>query len=251
MAGEAWVDVREIREKLPAFLRDVAEKQIRFATIPALSSIASKGKEQAEAAMPRKFEKPTPYAVRSFYADRATKSRPFSEVRLRDEFTKGVQPKNFMGPNIATGDRKLKRYERALMHKKILPPGYFTAPGDDAKLDQYGNQSSGEIVQVLSALGAFQEGGYLANRTAASKKRNKTLRNFFVLRSKGNFFGVMERKGKQLRSIMSFGTNVPDYERKFPFDEIVRENWETNFFEEFVKKLQDAIRNSGHRGKWR
>lgn len=253
MSSPITFDVREIRNKLPRILDDVAKKQIPMATATALTRVAIHAWKQAKAEMKLSFDKPTPYALNSVIYNKATKKRLFAEIDFNDKVGKGAIPaERFLVPNIYGVNRRLKRFEVALQKRGILPSGYWTHPGKEAKLDAYGNQSNGEIIEVLSALGAAETiSGYLMNRTEASKKRNKKLRNFFAIRSRGGFFGIMERRGKKtLRRIMSFGKTVPKYEEKFPYVKIATEGWESRFIENFGPALEQAIATSGTKGKW-
>jgi hypothetical protein len=56
----------------------------------------------------------------------------------------------YMHDQIEGGPRRSKRFENALRRYGLLPAGWFAVPGQCAKVDAFGNQSPGEIRQILS-----------------------------------------------------------------------------------------------------
>lgn len=103
------------------------------------------------------------------------------EVRvfLRDEVSKGTAPAKYLLPQIVGGARPLKRFERALQRIGAMPQDMVAVPGRGAKYDAYGNMSKGQIVQILSALRAFQDAAQ--NRPARIKgaKRKRGQKDYF------------------------------------------------------------------------
>jgi len=106
-----------------------------------------------------------------------------------------------------------------------------------------GNISSGQIVQVLSALKSFPETGYLANRSSRMGARaNKNAGNFFVGRPAGGHLplGVYYRTSIGLKPIMIF-VNQPQYHKQLPFFETAHNVYVANFQSEFNQALRDAL----------
>lgn len=235
------VDVEELTKDLPSVLGDI-KKQLPYAIAVALTRVASTAKKRIVGAMPTVFDRPTRYALNSLYMKAATKQTLEATIWVKDAWDKGVPPVNFISPNVFGGGRSMKKHERALRIKGLLPSGYSIVPGKSAKLDQYGNQRASQIVQVLSSLKAFGQQGYYANRTKASSKRNKKPRDFFVGTIKQRF-GVFERvSNKKVRSVMAFVQKEPKYRRdRLPFTRIAEHTLSERIGPEFGISLKQAM----------
>lgn len=241
------VDVSDITNYLPRVLSDVAKSQLPFAIAKSLTRVAAGARKDLEAEMPRVFDRPTRYALNSLWTKAATKKDLSAEVKIRDAYDKGTPATNFLSPHIFGGDRKLKRQERMLQLKGLLPKGYYITPGRSASIDGHGNQRTAEIVRVLSALKAFGQAGYLANRTKQSKRRNKKSKEYFVATIKGAF-GVFERmKGRSVRSIMHFEKQKPTYKRTFRFFSIAEAKAQQRLVPEFQKAFAEAMATAGQK----
>ncbi len=90
-------------------------------------------------------------------------------IWLEETPGKGIPAARFLGPEIEGGSRSVKRFERALQIKGLMPTGSFAVPAAQAPLDAYGNVPASFIVRMLSDLQAFSEQGYRANRVGPRK----------------------------------------------------------------------------------
>lgn len=91
-------------------------------------------------------------------------------------------------------NRQLRAFERALQAAGHMPKGWFAVPGSGARLDAYGNISSGQIVQILSQLRTGTEKGKLRHMARGTDKKSATSRRRAMGRAGGQFFAVTERK---------------------------------------------------------
>lgn len=248
MAGELRVDLREMTEKLPAFLTDVAEKQVRFATAVALTRVASQAKRDLRDEMPRVFDRPTPYTLNSLFMKAATKKTLQAIVWLKDFAPKGNPAAEYLLPQIYGGPRKDKRSELLLRRAGILPPGRFITPAEFTPIDAYGNIRKGFMTKVLSQLRA-QTDPY-QNETARSRARKKSRSgglSYFLPDTKrsGQARAIYERVdfafGSALRPVLAFARKRPTYEPRYRFIEIATKNTETRFRAEFDPALQQAL----------
>lgn len=144
---------------------------VPFAVVVALTRTAKHGQAAVTNEMRRVFDRPTSYTLNSTYIRPATRDRLVSSVYLKDDTSKGTPAAKYLSPQIEGGARKAKRFEVALQRIGVLPAGWFVVPGKGAKLDNAGNWSRGQIVQVLSYFQAFGEQGYRANTTAAGRAK--------------------------------------------------------------------------------
>lgn len=241
MRIDARVDVTALIKKLSA----VEKRQLPFATSKALNLTAKEVKAEVRKEMPRVFDRPTPFTLNSVYMSPATKKDLSAEVWLKDFAPKGTPAVEYLAPQVYGGPRRQKRSERWLQWRGILPSGMFWTPGPGARLNQYGNIPGGRITQMLSALKAFPEVGYMANITERSMKRNKKPRDYFALpRSRGRLpAGVYERVGRGrrgLRFTLAF-IRQPYYKPRLPFFGIARRVHAREFGARFEKAWREAL----------
>jgi hypothetical protein len=230
---------------------------MRFAAIVAMSRTSVLAKNALYDEMRRVFVQPTPYTMRSLMARPATKEQPVSYVWLNDDAPKGTPAPRYLSPQIEGGTRQLKPSETRYQQNRLIArfgAGPFTVPGSDARLNQYGNQRPSEIVQVLSALQVMRDP--YQNRTANSAKRNKRLRDFFLVTDdqakKGRLpAGIYERRGQRdVRQIVRFVNKRPQYRPLFDFYGVGRRTVEARFTAELARAFEDAMRTSGQMGRW-
>jgi len=159
---------------------DALGKQGRYACAVALTRTAQDVKADLVKEMARVFDRPTRFTLNSLYLKPAKKDDLTARVWLKDEY--GTQP-NYLLPQIEGGSRPQKRFEDLLRQRGILSSTERTVPGGGAKLDAFGNMSRGQIVQILSQLGAFNLAGASQNATGSKRSRAKrAVGSYFVAR---------------------------------------------------------------------
>lgn len=166
-------------------LKRRADEMIRLmpqATADALNWTIFNVRDAQRNEMASVFDRPTSFTLnRSNLVVRATPQRLVARTKIRDDQSSGVAPVRYLRPQVFGGDRSIKRFERALQARGLMPQGWFAMPGPGAKLDTFGNISRGQIMQILSVLGAAEmTSGYSANMTTRSAKRNKKPRDYFA-----------------------------------------------------------------------
>ena len=149
------------------------ERQIPFATALACNLLARDVKDAVRQDMATQFDRPKPVTLNSLRTDAATKARPFAVVKVKDDplgkaFNGGMA--EILGHQFAGGQRVAKLSERALRRDGYLKEGEFIAPGPDARLDQFGNISSGQVQQIMAALRAFFDPYQNATESRRSKR---------------------------------------------------------------------------------
>lgn len=239
------IDAKFDADRLLKKLSDVEKRQLPFATSKALNLTAKEVKTEVRKEMPRVFDRPTPFTLNSVYMSPATKKELYAEVWLKDFAPKGTPAVEYLAPQVYGGPRRQKRSERWLQWRGILPSGMFWAPGSGARLNQYGNISGGRITQMLSALKAFPEVGYMANITERSKKRNRKPRDYFAARPNRSHLppGVYERYGRKqrnIRPVLAF-IRQPYYRPRLPFFTIARRVHAREFGRQFEKSWREAL----------
>jgi hypothetical protein len=238
-------DIRSALKRLDNFDR----RQIPFVIAKALTATAKDSQAAIKDAMPRVFENPTPYTLGGTYVKPANKSNLEALVKLKDESFKGTPANKYLGPSIFGGDRNIKRVERLLTGRGILPAGMAVVPGEGAKLDNYGNISRGQFSKILSQLKANTD--RYQNETVASRKRkSKTSRGrYFAGAPAGGKLpqGVWERtsfaRGSAIKPVLIF-VNVPKYRKQFDFFGLVNQTIRNKFERNLVEAMQFAMATS-------
>lgn len=176
----------------------------------ALNDTAFKVMDAERAEINSKFDRPKAWVAKNVRVFKATPDRLSATVGATDWFNRGgMQPKGtawerILSPHVYGGQRLQKASERRLQQAGLLPRGWFTVSGQAAKLDRHGNISGGEIVAMLSWVGAMGQyaGDNTNKRDRLTKKRNATERRgeaYFVARV-GNRQGIHPGIYKRLRS---------------------------------------------------
>lgn len=247
--------------------------QIPFATAKALNDTAKMVRERTVETMRSVFDRPTPFTLNSFQIRPATKTNLTARVEFKHERL------SYMRTQVEGGTRRPKRSESALQKKGIMRAGQYWVPGQGARLNQYGNISGGQIVQLLSVLQAAEmSSGYSANMTTRSAKTNRKPRDYFAVTKKrgGLVPGIYERVqtgagfGAKTKKSMPFGTyqkgrtkgkvssvirargakpilifvGKAGYQKRLPFYELSRKVVDQNFRNIFQAAAAYALRTA-------
>lgn len=160
-------------EKTTRYLTDVERKQIPFALAKSLTRTAQDGQKALQDDMAGKFDRPTPYTLKSGYYTPANKINLTSAFGIKDrQKSKSANaPDEVLSPHFTGGGRALKASEARLRRQGFLDAGEFLAPGAGAKLDRYGNISRGQLQQIFSQIGSRNLSG--SDNLATGSKRSK------------------------------------------------------------------------------
>ena len=226
------------------------QKQVRFAAAVALTEVAKAVQAAEYGEMKTVFDRPNPFTLRSLYLDRATPQKLKATVWLKDDFTGGMNAGHYLLPQIRGGTRIAKAFERALARIGVLPAGMVAVPASGAKLDNYGNMSRGQIVQILSYFEAFGEQGYTANITPERRRRlakgtKKRLGTaYFVPRDGRLALGIWQRfhfvQGSAIKPVLLFYSHV-GYRAIYRFAEVGNATIEREWPGQFKAALTAAF----------
>lgn len=229
---------------LPDKMKNLALHQLPSAYKKALNQTAKDIQASEVEEMKRSLDRPTPFTLRAPYV---FYGRDYNDIRVREWAGKGTSAVKYLAPQVYGGDRSLKRFERSLQAKGILPIGMYAAPGPSAQLDAYGNMARGTIVKIMSYFQAFGEQGYRANitdkRRSAMKRGSRKIGagaglTYFAIRTnRGNLApGIYARyqfaAGSALKCLILF-VRKPNYEKRYRY----MEHGEKVFYEKFPENL--------------
>ena len=239
------VSVENNLGELVKALDGLSGQRINSIIAATLTSVAAEGQKEFRKQVLQVFDRPKPFTVNATFIKRATPQRLSAEVGFREFAGKGVAAGKYLLPQIYGGSRANKRSENALQRIGLLPTGYKVTPGPGAKIDAFGNQAASEVVQILSALKAFNEVGFQANRTEQSKqRRGKRLRQFFAVGVDNQDSrlspGVYQRKASGITKVMNF-VREPKYQVRLPIGDIIGNVIKRDFERIFIIQAERSI----------
>lgn len=217
-------------------LRAIATRQLPFAISRTLNDTAADVRKAEVAAMQRVFDRPTPFTLSAFQIKPSTKDNLVAVVEQKQQAGR----RDFLTREAEGGPRKATALE-SLLRTKLAYGGILTAilPADNARLDRYGNWSSGQRNEVLSAIGAMRDS--TSNRSAASLKRKKSPSKYFIPTS-GLPAAVYERTaGGQLKVILAFTAKAPTYTARFPFQQVAQDTAQAQLPQHFARRFAEAM----------
>jgi hypothetical protein len=244
------VDASELTE-MAARLKALGFSDRRFAAgiATALTRTAKAAQEDVRTELPRVFDRPTPYTMKSLFISGATAAKLEARVWFKDDRATsrgGTPATEYLLPNVEGGPRRAKRLEQVLRMVRALPQGWFVVPGQGATLDSYGNISRGQVIQILSQLRAtVVAGSYrnMASGKAGIAAQRRAGGRFFVMPvgNKGGVQpGVYQREflGRNITPVLIFvqGTS---YKRRFDFDGIVKRTVGRELQRNFARALDE------------
>ena len=207
--------------------------------------------------MKRVFDRPVPWTLNSLRLETATATKLTAAVHNKDEFGmtagKGTPAYKYLSPQIFGGERNVKRFEKALRYRGVLPSDLYVVPGRYCELDQYGNMSAGQIRQILSYFSSAEmTAGYVMNMTATRRARlakgtKKQAGFVYLVNQKWNRRlapGIYKRLtnvwNSPLFSVMIF-VRKPRYTPRFDFfgkgQQIADHEWKAIFNRELYREL--------------
>lgn len=231
-----------------ASLSAFSERRLNAAVATALTRTVRKIGDAWQDQLGSVFDRPTRATQNAAFVRPAQASAPVAEAFIRDRAA-GTPPVEWLAPNEFGGARRVKKFEAALVAQGSMPAGMRAVPGPGAVLDSYGNVSRGQIIQVLSQLGAQYSPGYARVISASAEKRAaKALasgRKYIAIpRDHGKLeAGIYRREGgRQLVPIFYF-TRAATYR---PRSSLLKQA-DAIAVREFGAQLRTAIRESAAR----
>lgn len=214
------IDVKADFKPAMQALDGFSERRIRAAAATALTRVAWEVQKDMKRQFLNRLDRPTAFTRNSVRVSKATAEKLESMVFLRTDVPAGTtSPGEYLTTHEVGGNRNLRKFERALVSSGAMRPGYKVVPGKYAKLDNYGNISRSQIVQVLNQLGSNLSAGYRRVVSNSAKKRaaasKRAGREYVALPQPVNGIeaGISERKNGKLLPVFYF-VHATRYGRK-------------------------------------
>lgn len=159
-------------EGMDELKRKLAEtpRKLEVATQRALLKTAQAVKDSEIAEMGRVFDRPTRWTIGAIKVKATNKFTV--EVGVLDPDGYYKRAASYLGTQVGGGQRRAKAVEKSLQSRGLMPSGWFSVPGEGAKMDAYGNMSVGQIRQILSWFDAAENwAGSIQNMGAAGRDK--------------------------------------------------------------------------------
>lgn len=243
--------VAELTDKLGKF----AYQQMPYAASVALNKTAEDVQRHEVRAMRDVFDRPTPYILNSVVIKRSTKQNLRAEIGLKDRGA-GVPATKYLAAHMGGGSRRPKRFESALRAAGHLPEDFRAVPGAGAKIDQYGNMATSQMIQILSYFRTFPEAAKGARQNMTDRKRQRLAKGtrsqrgfeYFIGRPGGRApLGVYQRiafaSGYAIKPVLIF-VRQARYRAIFDFKTVATDTVLRDFGWHFEAALADAMRTA-------
>lgn len=273
------IQVTGLKEAM-AEIKDLSTWGVRAAAATAMTRTAVQARKVLQSELQSRINKPTPYTVKALKYSAATEKRlvaavGFDVAAIQDVYGNVVRYAD-LGPGETPagkymrwqaegGSRTEKRFEKALQAVGALPKGWRAVPGARAKVNAYGNQSVGEIRQILSwfdaaeqVAGSTQNMG-VAGRDRRRKGTRKTAGYEYFVAPVGGTRAFQRASGKSgthkmqpgiyRRTSYAMGSRIEpvvifvksaNYRKRFDFYGIAQREINQNLVPEFNKALAQA-----------
>lgn len=225
-------------------VRKLADRNIRTAASWALNDTAKEVQEQIRLRVDQAFDRPTPFARNAFGVNRGARPSHL-EVEIGERPSAGRR--HFLKVQEHGGSRPQTGIEGRLT---LAAPGTAVGivPTPQARLDRYGNWSTGERNQVLSQLKVGRDIGYSSNETATSKTRKlrKASARYFVPKQ-GLAPGVYRRNrsGDIPIRTRTLTETALIYDQKLGFDETAAAEFWARLPEHLARTLAEVLNGAG------
>jgi len=228
-------------------LSALAPRQFAFATALTLTRLGQRVKSAEQAEMQTALDRPTPFTKNSLYLQRATPTHQEARVWFKDFAPKGTPAGSYLMPQVHGGERKDKRFERALQHKGFLHKGKQLVPASGAPIDAYGNVSRGFATRILSRLQASPDS--TQNRTRRLSRRQRARGGtFFYGNPGGRGYGIWQRFnfafGNTVRPVFLETRRKQRYRPRFRFFAVAERVTGATIQAEFNRAAEQTIRTA-------
>jgi len=226
--------LEELKRKLSAMPR-----KVEIATQRALLKTATAVKDAEVKEMGRVFNKPTRWTLGAMKV-KATKKMEV-EVGILDPDGYYKRAASYLGTQVGGGQRRVKAMEKSLQSRYLMPAGWFTVPGEGAKMDAYGNMSNmGFAGREKRRKGTRKSYGFEYFVVQPGARRSYQLKS-------GKTGNHSMQPGIYMRTLTGFGSAIKPvmifvkgarYQVRFNFEKVARDTANAMMQAEFDKAIQ-------------
>lgn len=236
-------------EQMIKELENISKHKVPKVAAMALTATAKKFRQITIDQLSTVFDRPTPWIKRGVFFTPATTNNLSARVWFKDRDARTTAA-DVVAPHVYGGGRKPKPFEKALQRYGRMLIGTYAMPGKGARLNRYGNISSGTITKALTAARALEgmSGTVFYGKGGTTKvggyKLRKGTENYFLGKPGGKPLGVWQRYGrgkKKVKPILIFVDKTPQYKKRLPFFETAEKVVPQIFRQEFSRLAKETI----------
>jgi len=214
--------------------RALARGRLRKATNDALNWTAFDTRERMQKYLRRVLDRPTKFTLKGVLVDKSKQSTLRSRIKMRDEASKGTSPAKYLEPLRSGGTRQAKRSEKALRRAGHILPDQFIVPGPDARLNRFGNVSSGMYTKMLSGLGASSD----------PQQNSPGNGGWFIMRQGDKRIAIAKRLKTKTKIMFWLVDDAPQYQQQIRFSRIAAKTARKLFPARFDRALDRVLRRT-------
>lgn len=216
-----------IEAKLQRFLH-LGEKPILWAVADAMTSAGADSQQHLRRVTPSYIDRPTPFTLRAIGRWPGYVKPPRLSQWVGFKAVRGGSAGHYLEPIVFGGSRRQKRSEQRLNNAGVRERFLMPTGLSPARLNRYGNVSSGTYTQVLSQLKALSGPGVDANATSSRRsKAKRKARPFFLQKTSNGKRAIYARVGKRtIRPVFTLTDAAPRYRRQFPAQDILANRYQ-------------------------
>lgn len=239
-------DIKEVER----YLTRIEKKQLPFAAALSLTKTAQHvQKKTIPRILSRIFDRPTRFTLRGFYVIPAKKTNLTAVVQIKDGVTRqpgrggkiGTPAFNYLKPQIEGGRRRAKSHEKQLRRMGILGPDEYTVPGEEMRLNKFGNLTGATYSKILADVNQTSRVGGDDIQQGFGQRTTKRGKKRYFYHPNLKPRGIYVRTGRRTLKVALLFIKAPGYQKRFDFHGIsnraARKRWPI----EFRKAMQRAI----------
>ena len=221
-----------------AKLEGFSGRRFKATIATALTRTAKETREAVAADLPREIDRPTEYTRRGLRFKGANAGNLEAEVFFQSASAgSNTAQGKYVSRLIQGGRRAPKKFEKALQARGLMPAGWVAVPGPGAVMDSYGNQSMGQIKQLLSQTRP-------STQTAKAKRRAiaKAGGQYFAVIARGRLHpGIWQRTSTGLIPVLFYVQAASYAVQSYKFHDVARRAALRIFPEQLDRALVESI----------
>lgn len=237
-------DIRTNARDVMLQMQQLQKKHLPRATLDAVNTTGRYMYGALRAEMNEVFDRPTRWALTAVQINQARLERPVLYIWINEDPNKGTPGSKFLKAQLEGGERRHKRFERALIMRGLMPASMFAVPTKVAPVDAHGNVPASFVVRILSDLQAFGEQGYRANRRGTRRGARRS--NYFFVpyrNDKAKKPGIWWHMPNGMLMPVFIFTRSPRYARRYDFYGVARRAYDRVALRFMTEALAKRIRS--------
>ncbi len=226
----------------------VRRVQMPFVMSYALNKLGPVLQTAHRSEMQRVFRNPVPFTLNSIFYTKSDKTKLYSYIGVKEFGAKGNPASKYLYPQVmeaGTGSKPVydTRFSKALARRGFIPSGSYMLPirqSSAARLNSYGNISTGQYTQVLYSIGVMTD--FIDRRYGEAKRPPK--KEYFMAKPgnrSGLKPGIYRRSGRNIDMLFKYMPSLPTVKTRYDFYGLTDRIAQDEFPKLVFGKLKDVM----------